>query len=258
MNTKALLIGINYVHSTKGRLRGCVQDARNVRSFLIENMKISEENIKMYSDEDDKTRKFTTAQGILTALYDMVTSSWIDDLDMIWIHYSGHGSHVFDSSGDERDKRDECIVPSDYETSGVIIDDTIHAVFSKFNPKTRIFCVFDCCHSGTIADLMYRYLPNSPTPLVERKEPISSKIISISGCLDEQVSMDAYNVTGDNTFSGALTSCMLEVFQKTGLEEMRNDPLKFIQCVRASLQQKRFHQYPQICSSFELKNETLW
>ena len=51
MVRKALLIGINYI-GTEYELNGCINDAKNLRSFLTDNCLFKNENIKMLSDED--------------------------------------------------------------------------------------------------------------------------------------------------------------------------------------------------------------
>ena len=54
----------------------------------------------------------------------------------VWIHYSGHGSHIKDMDGDEEDGFDEVLVPLDYDKNGVISDDFINKYFiSRINKK---------------------------------------------------------------------------------------------------------------------------
>ncbi|CAN0392663.1 unnamed protein product, partial [Hapterophycus canaliculatus] len=45
--------------------------------------------------------------------------------DSLFMHYSGHGGSVKDTSGDEADNMDETMVPVDYQSSGQITDDEI-------------------------------------------------------------------------------------------------------------------------------------
>lgn len=255
MKSKALLIGINYVDSQQGRLRGCVEDVKNTRTFLINKVGIAPEDIVMYTDEDPQTKHHTTCQGILAALRELVRTS--RDMDFVWIHYSGHGSYVEDTSGDEVDRRDECLIPSDYHRGGVITDDQVRSIFSSFEKTTRVLCVFDCCHSGTIADLKYRYVSgNKPLSQEHSMPALPAKIMSISGCMDTQVSADAYNVTGNKTFTGALTSCLLTVLEQD--LDLRNDPVRCIEKTRQLLKEKQFSQVPQICSSFPISEGKLW
>jgi hypothetical protein len=65
-------------------------------------------------------------------------------------HFSGHGTFVADESGDEPDGQDEALVPYDYQTAGMVIDDTLRELYHAFPPDTHLVLTMDCCHSGTI------------------------------------------------------------------------------------------------------------
>ena len=67
--------------------------------------------------------------------------------------YSGHGSHVLDTNGDEIDNRDEVLCLANY-SAGMITDDWLHQKFLKqiTDENLKMIMVFDCCHSGTQMD----------------------------------------------------------------------------------------------------------
>ncbi len=74
----------------------------------------------------------------------------------LFFHFSGHGSQVRDTSGDEADGFDETILPMDYQSAGHIVDDEIYDIMVRRLPKgARLTSVMDCCHSGTGMDLPY-------------------------------------------------------------------------------------------------------
>lgn len=76
--------------------------------------------------------------------------------DALFLHYSGHGSQVRDVSGDEASGMDQTMVPFDYQSAGQIIDDWIfETVVLPLPADSHMFCVMDCCHSGSIMDLPY-------------------------------------------------------------------------------------------------------
>ena len=79
------------------------------------------------------------------------------------LSFSGHGSQVYDRNRDEKDGKDECILPSDFKRIGVITDDRFQQLLNMFWEGTKVVCilVFDCCHSGTIRDLTYKYEVNA-------------------------------------------------------------------------------------------------
>lgn len=127
----------------------------------------------------------------------------------MFMHYSGHGSYVKDTSNDESDGRDEVIVASD---NVLIRDDDINDRFlAKLPVDTKCFVLMDCCHSSTVLDLKYRYDKSSKFAIVENpKDKTVAEIICISGCMDSQTSADAY-IAG--TFRGAMTTAFLQAYK---------------------------------------------
>ena len=243
----AVLFGINYPGTTS-ELRGCANDVSNMANFL----KGKYSTILQYTDIDPNTKSFTTKKGILEVFNDLVNKSNKEGVQKIFIHYSGHGSYVRDRNHDEVDGKDEALVPSDYQKSGLIIDDDIRLFLSKFPETTRVTMVMDCCHSGTIADLSYRCVnPDSPITFTGRN-PISCKCIMISGCLDNQTSADAYNMENQGKFSGALTTSLLKVLSN----RPNIDTTMLHRRLTMRLRRGGFTQRPQICASYDFKRKT--
>lgn len=242
MKGKALLFGLNYKHCSSDKLNGCINDCKYMADYIE-----SEFNLPttVYTDELDLVN--TSYAGILSNLYKLAVDSYKENLDFVWIHYSGHGSYEHDVSGDEKDGQDEGLVPSDYETRGILIDDYIHEVFSHFNNKTIIFFVCDSCHSGTMADIKYSWNDNKTANIENANCKLKSNVISISGCLDAQTSADAYNLLGDYKYVGALTSAILRTFKE--VPESKKDVFKLVNNVRKLLLQDGFKQYPKLCST---------
>lgn len=236
---KALLFGLNY-KNTPNQLNGCINDVHNMKGFLSE----KGYQVTIHTDEDIPT--YTTATGILQKLNNIVAESWKEDLTHVWIHYSGHGCNVKDVSGDERDRKDECLVPSDFKHRGLVKDDYIRDIVKNFNPKTKVFMVFDCCHSGTMADLPYHYITHTPTK--ENDTIMKSNIVMISGCMDVQTSADAFNVNHLYKYSGAMTSCLLKVIESS------KDIFDLIHALNDELKQRNFTQRPQLSSSQPMEN----
>ena len=108
---RALLIGIGKYQSLP-RLPGTKNDIKLVHQVLKSQYGFSEKNIRVVQDED------ATRSGVLAALQQMVKEAGPNDV--VYIHYSGHGSQVEDLNGDEPgDELDETIVPQDGRTEGV-------------------------------------------------------------------------------------------------------------------------------------------
>lgn len=207
MGTKAVLFGLNYDYDPSARLNGCINDVKNVATFLRkEGM-----SCDVHTDDTVANRRFTTAQGIINRLQLLARESITRRLRLVWIHFSGHGTQIRDFNGDEKDGMDECIVPSDYKTGGVISDDVINSILARFNPATRIICVFDCCHSGTICDAKFSW-ERRVARMENNNCRIRAKTITISGCLDRQYSVETWD-SKRRMLAGAMTSELLNLLE---------------------------------------------
>jgi hypothetical protein len=250
MKSKAVLFGLNYVRGPpSNRLRGCINDVNNMGKYLSENGNY--DCVKIYTDETDDTR--TNAHSMISTLHTLAMDSHRYNLEKVWIHFSGHGCQIGDDNCEEEDGKDECIVPTDCHVNGVIRDDLIKRILTLFNENTKVFCVFDCCHSGTIGDLKYLYKDKEEEPEECCKNSrCKANICMISGCMDSQTSADAFNVRNKRKFSGAMTSCLLETFKtnKKVFDVIKN--------LRVLLKRKRFTQYPQLTSSFKVSQEDVF
>jgi metacaspase-1 len=78
---------------------------------------------------DDGDHPQPTKAAILNAYRWVVAQS--QPGDSIFLHYSGHGTKVPDQNGDEEDGYDEALVPSDYASAGVILDDELYEIIVK-------------------------------------------------------------------------------------------------------------------------------
>lgn len=250
---KALLIGLNYPLDPRNRLYGCVNDVKLVGSYLKEKCGFDAENVCILSDEQTKNIPDTCYVPILERIYELVVASWRENLDMVYFHYSGHGTQITDISGDEKDKLDEGIVPSDFATRGPITDDVLRKAFMQFNPRTQVITVFDCCHSGSILDLPFAYDNGVPTDdglsLSVAARPGVPKILMLSGCRDPQTSADAFD-QDLKIATGALTSALLKVLKDVkGPFGSKLPALKLQTIVNDVLRSRGFSQYALLSSS---------
>lgn len=202
-NKKALLIGINY-ENTSAQLSGCINDVSLIASY------IKNKGFLDITLLTDKTQKKPTKSNILLELENFLSNSKQDDI--LYFHYSGHGSTVADNNGDEADKIDETIVSKDLLN---ITDDELINVIRKNLPKDRTFiAVFDSCHSGTVLDLKYSFSETVEKFSINESskyEDLSPNIIMLSGCRDSQYSEETLTSTGVN---GLLTWSIYETLTK--------------------------------------------
>ena len=228
MVKKALLIGINYI-GTDNELNGCINDIHNIKNFLTENCDFLDTDIKVLTDDLEENKP--TNQNIKDNISWLVSNT--NAGDVLVFYYSGHGSYIADTNKDESDRRDEVIVPLDFETSDFISDDWLRAnMCSKINKNVILYCFSDSCHSGTICDLKYNckstcvlkknkkvtnetYVASDWTEkfsysFENTKDIMNGNVIVFSGCQDRETSADAY-IVGKNQSQGAFTFCLLEM-----------------------------------------------
>lgn len=189
----ALLLASDYP-ATRYRLRGCVNDANAIRSFLINSRGFAPNNIVTIYD------RAMTRAAILTAFDQLVARSRAiaatGATPAFFLHYSGHGLRLR-QNGDQRAFRetaadyndmdgDEAIVPYDVDRAGVLRDDLLNARLIKpLHPATQLFVLTDCCNSGTNLDLPYKGLTR-----ISDDPDLAASIVHLAGSQDWQLSSE--------------------------------------------------------------------
>lgn len=155
---RAVLVGINYVGHEQGELSGCHNDALNMKDYIMDVYGFKEENITVLLDDGEHTEP--NKENILEAYRTVVAQS--EPGDAIFCHYSGHGGKLKDDDASEEDDGyDETLVPLDYQQVGFIRDDDLFDILVKPLPEgVMATFLMDCCHSGTVLDLPYKFKPN--------------------------------------------------------------------------------------------------
>jgi hypothetical protein len=135
----SLHVGLNEIdpqhYGSNGALRGCESDARDMKAIAVQ----SGYRTKVLLTRD------ATSLAVLAEI--QTAAARLRSGDAFLLTYSGHGSQITDTSGDERDGLDETWVLFDR----MLIDDELHRAFSAFRKGVRIFVVSDSCHAGTVA-----------------------------------------------------------------------------------------------------------
>lgn len=137
-NRNALCVGINDYPGTGSDLSGCVNDAVDWAAEL---------GRRGYAAATMLDGAATRA-AFLGGVRDLVAATGYGDRAVLT--YSGHGSWVPDTSGDEVDGRDEVLVLYDYPSGGWVNDDDLAEVLAGRRRGARIVFVSDSCHSGTV------------------------------------------------------------------------------------------------------------
>ena len=148
---KALLIGINYF-GTSSELRGCINDVHHMRELLLSEG-FNPRDIVVLTDDQHDPQYLPTRDNILRACQWLVAGA--QQGDILFFHFSGHGSQKVDDSGMEADGYNETICPVDMRQ---IIDDELWSNLVYPLPSgVRLTAIMDCCHSGTGLDLPFTW-----------------------------------------------------------------------------------------------------
>lgn len=234
MAKRALLIGINRYALPGADLRGCVNDVEDMGKVLVEEFGFAPGDLTTLLDEQ------ATQAAMQQGIEELVASG--KPGDVLFLHYSGHGSNVKDTTGDEADGRDEILCPHDLDWNRPLTDDWLRTTFDKLEPGASLTVVMDCCHSGTNtrapafmppdAPAISRFLRNPddsgapdgpavPTKRARRRRrtedvhavPLTEALLT--GCRDTQTCADA---DIDGSYHGALTYYLVKALRSLGSE----------------------------------------
>jgi hypothetical protein len=228
----ALVIGINSVDPKdyggwSGDLAGCEADAQSMKEIA--------------RDQGFKVTMLLTKEATREAVTHKIkaASSSLRAGDIFLLCYSGHGGQLPDRNDDEPDSIDEtwCLYNSQ------LVDDELYSILGKFERRVRILVTSDSCHSGSVTRIAsnrklvdarktnvgegerrYRFMPHDEIfrayqakkgfydkilrnrNLAESENSVKASVILISGCQDNQYSLDG-------TFNGLFTSKLLAVWK---------------------------------------------
>lgn len=170
-----------------------------------------------------------TKSKIVSAFNNLALQS--KELDIIYIHFSGHGQQMVDVNGDEEDGKDESWIPydaykrpcnKDYGEKH-LSDDEICVLLTKIKHKIgisgKLIVVVDACHSGTStwsdkqeADIIRGtneiFLTSTICYTSKRPKFIWKNWVTISACKDFQ---NNYELRGKNI--GKLSYALYELIK---------------------------------------------
>lgn len=180
--------------------------------------------------------KAATRKAVITGIKDAAKK--LNPGDIFLFTYAGHGSQMTDFNSDEDDSFDETFCLFD----GMLIDDELYDLWAEFKDDVRVLVVSDSCHSGTAIRFAQpganepvmepnrllprsiagrtlrehrdfydklsrsRYRVNEGRLLRELAEPLRCSVLLLSGCQDNQVSLDG-------TTNGRFTQELLMVWE---------------------------------------------
>lgn len=234
----ALLIGLNYA-GTPNELNGCINDVNNMKKFLL-TKGFAERDIKLITDANSPV----TVKMVMDELKKLCAN----ENAFLVFHYSGHGSNRRnnDSGENEPDGMDETIYVSD----GDLHDDKIRKLVIKTPASSKLFAVFDSCHSGTICDLRFNLKVDRNRKKNVSKDAVAysltenssyqqtaAQISVVSGCKDEETSADSFE---NGSAQGALSANLIPLLSTASSWK------KLITDLAAVMKEKNYDQNPQL------------
>jgi hypothetical protein len=137
----AVCVGINDWPGTATDLHGCVNDAKAIRSLLINYYGFKNPTLML----DHKA----TPSAVRRNLKKLVAALKPGDTGVFSV--SSHGTWVPDRSNDEGDGKDEALFLWGRSfRSSLLLDDDIRKILSKIRPGVHFVFIADTCHSGTM------------------------------------------------------------------------------------------------------------
>ncbi len=136
----SLHLGLNRLdrghYGGDGELFGCHFDAEDMERIAGE--RGFEKRILLLDEA-------ATREAVKTAIAEAAAELKAGDVFMFT--YAGHGSQVPDFNADEDDGADETLCLFD----GMLIDDELYELWSRFADDVRIVMISDSCHSGSVS-----------------------------------------------------------------------------------------------------------
>lgn len=186
---KALLFAINNYPGSQHDLDECLHDQEFVVNTIT---RLYGGNFDILTFRDSEVTKARFLGEIEAAILVLRPG------DVLLIHYSGHGTQVYDIHGDEADGYDEAL----YLYDGVVLNKDIHETLMKIPEGSYVTLSFDSCFSATLTnprDLKRHKVKF--VPYMGRKQrkkritavakiDINSNWITFSACGENEVAYD--------------------------------------------------------------------
>jgi len=265
---------INFDDVEGGDLPGAEHDARAIRDALIGRWGFPEKNVRLLLNRD-ATRAAIEA-GITKWLATRARPG-----DNIVIFYAGHGSQMWDESGDEDDGLDETIAPTDVlptSTEFDISDDELNQWLSAL-PTRNVVVVLDNCNSGTgtrsvtpfsRARRLGRDINDVPKPPTISRRALPGqtdetgldagqvRVLELAAAQPDQAAVDAYFPGGDGAepfHGGAFTTFLVQQLWRAPSDATYQQVFRE---VYEAMKRNRFQQQPHLSEDVELKSSPLF
>ncbi|XP_057437834.1 metacaspase-9 [Lotus japonicus] len=142
----AVLVGCNYPN-TPNELHGCINDVLAMRDTLVKRFGFDPKSIELLTDEPGSSSPMPTGSNIKQALASMIDQA--ETGDVLYFHYSGHGTRFPSKKLGHPYRYEEAIVPCDFN---LITDLDFRQLVNKLPKGTSLTFLSDSCYSGGLID----------------------------------------------------------------------------------------------------------
>lgn len=274
----AFVVGISdYIHfddTEGGDLLGAEHDARVMRDYFLDKGGFPESNVRLVVNQD--ATRAAIEEGITGWLAENARPG-----DNVVIFYAGHGSQMWDESGDEDDGLDETLAPADVlptSTENDISDDTFNEWLGTL-PTDNVLVILDNCNSGTgtrdVTPFSQGRLLGRDINAIEKPETVSrralpgqddetgfdpgaTRVLEFAAAQPDQAAVDAYfpGEEGSEPFhGGAFTTFLVRQLWRAPADATYEE---VFQDAYEALKRNRFQQDPVISEDVPLKGSPLF
>ncbi|KAM1056399.1 hypothetical protein ACFX13_030552 [Malus domestica] len=230
----AVLVGCNYPN-TRNELHGCINDVLAMRDTLVSRFGFDPSDIQLLTDaaaadagSGGSSSVLPTGANIKKALGEMVDQA--KPGDVLYFHYSGHGTRIPSLKPGNPFRQDEAIVPCDFN---LITDVDFRQLVNRL-PKGASFTILsDSCHSGGLIDKEKEQIgPSHVTETSNKSSSISSKSSKPKAIPCETILHHLSSLTGINTSD--IATHLLELFAADASLKFRLPPLEVLDMFESS------------------------
>ena len=274
----ALLIGVSdYIHFNDeegGDLPGAEHDALGMRDYFVMHQRFPEENVRLLLNHD--ATKAAIEEEVTGWLAGSVQAG-----DNVVIFFAGHGSQMWDESGDEDDGLDETIAPADVlpnSTDNDISDDEFNRWLGTLSTD-NVVVILDNCNSGTgtrdvtpfsRGRLLARDINDIERPAGVTRRALpgqeddtgfdagETRVLELAAAQPCQVAVDAYFPAAAGTeafYGGAFSTFLLQELWKAPADATYEEAFE---SAHEALKRNRFQQDPYISAEISLKDMPLF
>ena len=169
MNSRraALVVGIDD-YANFSSLHGCVNDVDAIHGLLSRN---ADQSINFESRQlTSRQRSDVLAANLRASLEDLFTNK---DVETALFYFAGHGMRMSGSHGHL------CTADGSNGMPGIALNQVLG--LANASPATNRFVILDCCHAGSIRDLV----------AAEGNAPLSEGVAILAACRDDQYAQES-------------------------------------------------------------------